>query len=280
MTPSKLTPATDRPHRPPLWRAKWLSVVWLTSLCLLLLLAACRADREAWDRIQESGVLRVGIDPTFPPFALDEGGTLTGIDVDLARALAAEMGLAAQFTYFGYDGLYDALSTGQVDVLISALVVAPERTRDFAYSGPYYDAGQVLIVPADTTDIASTDDLDEQRLAVELGALGHVEVLGLQRNRPALSVQTYGGVAEALDAVAAGEAEAALVDSVSGRLYLKERPASARPLTRLAQAVTSEPYAVVVRIEDRTLLNEINGALQRLSTAGELDGILNRWLGP
>jgi len=190
------------------------------------------------------------------------------------------MGLAAQFTYFGYDGLYDALSTGQVDVLISALVVAPERTRDFAYSDPYYDAGQVLIVPADTTDIASTDDLDEQRLAVELGALGHVEVLGLQRNRPALSVQTYGGVAEALDAVAAGEAEAALVDSVSGRLYLKERPASARPLTRLAQAVTSEPYAVVVRIEDRTLLNEINGALQRLSTAGELDGILNRWLGP
>lgn len=279
MTPLKLTPATDRHHRLPTWRRQWLTIVWLLTLALLLL-AACRADREAWERIQQSGVLRVGVDPTFPPFALDDGGTLTGIDIDLARALAAEMGLTAQFTYFGYDGLYDALTTEQVDVLISALVVAPERMGDFAYSDTYYDAGQALIIPADSAGITSADELEGQRLAVELGALGHVEALALQRARPSLSVQTYGGVNEALDAVAAGEADGALVDGVSGRLYLKERPATARPLLRLPQPVTTEPYAVVVRIEDRTLLAEINGALQRLSAAGELDAILNRWLGP
>ncbi len=224
-------------------------------------------------------MLRVGVDPTFPPFALDDAGSLAGIDIDLAHALAAEMGLTAQFTYFGYDGLYDALSTMQVDVLLSALVVAPERTRDFAYSDPYYDAGQVLIVPANV-EIASADDPELETLAVELGALGHVEALALQQARPSLHVQTYGGVNEALNAVVAGEADAALVDGVSGRLYLKDLPATARPLVRLPQPVTTEPYAVVVRIEDRTLLSEINGALQRLSAAGELDGILNHWLGP
>ncbi len=277
MTPSEPTPATDRPHAPRAAQRKWIAIIGLLGLGLLL--SACRADRESWERIQQSGVLRVGVDPTFPPFALDVEGSLTGIDVDLARALAAEMGLTAQFTYFGYDGLYDALSTEQVDVLLSALVVAPERTRDFAYSDPYYDAGQVLIVPADSS-IATADDLDAQRLAVELGALGHVEALAWQSARPALRVQTYGGVDQALDAVAAGEADAALVDGVSGRLYLKEHPATARPLIRLPQPVTTEPYAVVVRIEDRTLLAEINGALQRLSAAGELDAILNRWLGP
>ena len=277
MTRLKSIPATDRHLRRPIeWRTR-LAVVGL--LCLGLLLSACRVDRESWTRIQESGVLRVGVDPTFPPFALDDAGSLAGIDIDLAHALAAEMGLTAQFTYFGYDGLYDALSTMQVDVLLSALVVAPERTRDFAYSDPYYDAGQVLIVPANV-EIASADDPELERLAVELGALGHVEALALQQARPSLHVQTYGGVNEALDAVVAGEADAALVDGVSGRLYLKDLPATARPLVRLPQPVTTEPYAVVVRIEDRTLLSEINGALQRLSAAGELDGILNHWLGP
>lgn len=272
-------PAIDRQHRPPARWRKWLLVVSIMTMSLLLL-PACRADRESWARIQQSGVLRVGVDPTFPPFALDDKGTLTGIDIDLARALAAEMGLEAQFTYFGYDGLYDALSTEQVDVLLSALVVAPERTRDFAYSDPYYDAGQVLMIPADESAIATANDLNGQRLAVELGALGHVEALALQHAQPSLQVQTYGGVNEALDALAAGEADAALVDGVSGRLYLRERPAAARPLLRLPQPVTKEPYAAVVRIEDRTVLTEINGALQRLSAAGELDAILNRWLGP
>lgn len=275
----KPMPAIDRQHRPPARWRKWLLVVSIMTMSLLLL-PACRADRESWARIQQSGVLRVGVDPTFPPFALDDKGTLTGIDIDLARALAAEMGLEAQFTYFGYDGLYDALSTEQVDVLLSALVVAPERTRDFAYSDPYYDAGQVLMIPADESAIATANDLNGQRLAVELGALGHVEALALQHAQPSLQVQTYGGVNEALDALAAGEADAALVDGVSGRLYLRERPAAARPLLRLPQPVTKEPYAAVVRIEDRTVLTEINGALQRLSAAGELDAILNRWLGP
>ena len=271
-------PATDRHHRPPRWPNQRLTIVCLITFGLLLLFA-CRADRESWTRIQKSGVLRVGVDPTFPPFALDEGGTLTGIDIDLARALAAELGLEAQFTYFGYDGLYDALSTEQVDVLLSALVIAPERTRDFAYSEPYYDAGQVLIVPADSAN-TSADDLGNQRLAVELGALGHVEALALQRAQPSLQVQTYGGVNETLDAVAAGAADAALVDSVSARLYLKERPTTAPSLFILPPPVTSEPYALVVRIEDRTLLEEINAALQRLSAVDELDAILNHWLGP
>ena len=77
--------------------------------------------------------MRVGIDPTYPPFALADDAGLRGIDVDFAQALAEELGLEAQFTYFGYDGLYDALTTGQVDVLISALVILPEKTKHIAY---------------------------------------------------------------------------------------------------------------------------------------------------
>lgn len=242
----------------------------------LMLAAGCRSDGDSWERIRESGVLRIGIDPTFPPFALADGDALEGIDADLGRALAAELGLEPQFTYFGYDGLYDALATNQVDVLLSALVLVPERTKDVAYATPYFDAGLVLVVPAES-DVAAMNDLSGRTLAVELGALGHVEALEWQKHLDDLTIVTYESTAGTIGAVAGGEADAALVDSVSGRLFLRDQPAD--DLTLLKEPVYSEPYSPAVRIEDRILLMEINEALARLADTGRLDEIINQHLG-
>lgn len=267
MTPLKSMLAIERA-----WR--------FTLLLGLLLLAGCGREADAWERIAASGVLRVGLDPTFPPFALDEEGTLTGIDVDLAQALAQEMGLEARFTYFGYDGLYDALLTGQVDVLISALVIAPERTKDVAYSTPYFDAGLVLVVAEGESAIGGMEDLGGYTLAVELGALAHVTALEWQARLPGMTIQTYPNIEEALLAVQSGGAAAALVDSVSGRLFLRDAAAGDRQLRTLSPPVVAEPYAAAVRIEDQELLAQINSALERMAQSGTLDTMISHQLGP
>ncbi|MCA9968989.1 MAG: amino acid ABC transporter substrate-binding protein [Anaerolineales bacterium] len=248
---------------------------WL--LCLLLLLAAACGGGSTWQQVQARGTLRVGLDPTYPPFELADGIPLEGLDVDLARALAADLGLTAEFTHYGYDGLYDALLTEQVDVLISALVIAPERTADFAYSEPYFNAGQVLILPADAAGIGGMADLDGRSLAVELGAQGHLVATEWARRLPALAVLPHDTPDAALAAVAAGQADAALVDAVSGRLYLKAHPAAA--LRRLPEPITVEPYAIVVRAPDQALLRELNASLARLQASGELARITDDWLG-
>lgn len=245
---------------------------WLLLFCLLAL-AGCQSNNDTWARIQDSGVLRIGIDPTYPPFAVATDSDLWGFDVDLMQAVAAAHELEAQFIYFGYDGLYDALATEQVDVLASALVVQPERTRDFAYSQPYFDAGQVLIVAA-ASPITGPDDLANHILAVELGAQGHVLATTWQRRLPDLTIVPQRSVSEALDAVASGAAGAALVDTVSGRLYLQQTP----HLVRLSPPVESEPYALVVRADDTLLLTRLNDALQALQGSGALDEITRRWL--
>lgn len=289
MTPCKATPATDgrQPSSPRStgYTKVTQRLVALTFLFACLLpLAACQTADSSLAAVRSSGTLRVGLDPTYPPFEVAEGDTVTGLDVDLARELAAGLGTAAQpvtptFTYFGYDGLYDALLTDQVDVLISALVVSPERTRDFAYSHAYYDAGQVLLVPPGSA-VAGTDDLADRRVAVELGALGHVEALALQRTHPNVTVLPYPSADEALSAVAAGEADAALVDSISGRLFLQAAPAANPPLRLLPDPVISEPFAVVVRIEDETLLAELDTQLAQMESDGRLAALVSRWLGP
>ncbi len=247
-----------------------MALVWVA-----LLLAACRGQEDAWQRVQETGVLKVGLDPTYPPFEAADANGVFGLDVDLANALAADSGVQTEFVLFGYDGLYDALATGQVDVLISALVVAPERTKDFAYSTPYFNAGEILIVRQDEENIVRMEDLHGRTLAVELGALGHVEATTWAKRLPNLTVVPYPTADEALTAVINNKADAALVDAISGRLFLQQTGG----LKRTAVPITVEPFAIVTRIGDRRLLSELNNSLARLQTNGKLDDIINHWLG-
>jgi polar amino acid transport system substrate-binding protein len=249
-------------------------------LLLILLLGGCKADGDRWEQIAESGVLRVGLDPTYPPFAVADGDEVYGLDIDLAEALAQEMGLEPQFTYFGYDGLYDALTTGQVDTLISALVVAPERTRDIAYTTSYFDAGQFLVVPIDDHTIAGMVDLAGQTLAVEQGALGHVTALEWQRRLPDMAIAPYPSVDAALEAVADDSAAAALVDHVGARLFMRQATTKLpSPLKLLPDAVVSEPYVVAVRNGDRTLREKMSAGIEKFAKAGVLDQMVDRWLG-
>ena len=241
---------------------------------LLAFIVACKPPDASWERIQETGVLKVGLDPTYPPFEVANENGVSGLDVDLAQALAADLGVEAEFVYFGFDGLYDALAMEQVNVLISALVVAPERSKDFAFSEPYFNAGQVLIVPADNTEIVGMADLDGRILAVELGALGHVEATTWAKRIPDLTVRPYPTGDEALTAVTEGKADATLIDAIGGRLFLKEQPQ-----LQIAQEVTVEPFAIVVRIEDEQLLTRLNTSLENLRQSGELAAIIGKWLG-
>jgi polar amino acid transport system substrate-binding protein len=95
-----------------------------------------------------------------------------------------------QFSYFGYDGLYDGLYTDQVDMLISALVIDPTRTKDFAYSEPYFNAGQVLVSPAGNP-LTRVEELTGRVLAVEVGSEGHVQATLLARQLPNLTIRTF-----------------------------------------------------------------------------------------
>jgi polar amino acid transport system substrate-binding protein len=203
-----------------------------------------------------------------------DGNDVWGLDVDLAEALAQDMGLTTEFTYFGYDGLYDALFTEQVDVLISALVIVPERMKDFAYTDSYFDAGQVLVVK-NGTQIYAPADLNGRSLAVELGAQGHVLATTWQRKVTELDIEAYDSAEEALASLAAGEVDAALVDHVGARLYRGEQSTI---FHLYPQVEAAEPYAIVVRAGDEQLLDQLNQTIRRLKSSGELESITVKWL--
>ncbi len=253
--------------------AQWLSFIGPASL--LITLATCVRADDTWERVRTSGTWRVGMDASFPPFeSVAADGSLVGFDVDLAWALGRHLGVEVQFVAnLPYDGLYDALTVGRVDALISALVVNPARMADYAYSTPYFDAGQVLVVPAGSS-IETMDDLEGSILAVELGSRGDMEARRRARRLPGLTVVPYQTATEALDAVTKRGASAALVDHVSALAALQTDSS----LCILGHPVVSEPYAVAVRRDSPILLQAINQALAQMQADGMLDILVARWL--
>lgn len=267
--------------RPPI--SYLMLAIWNVSFAICI--AACSRPDNTWARVREIGAMRVGMDASFPPFeAVGVDGALIGLDVDLARELGRRLGVKVQFVAnLPYDGLYDALAVGRVDVVISALVVNPDRMADFAYSASYFDAGQMLVVRASSVSpISSGDeegsikemiDLANRSLAVEFGTQGDLEARKWVRRLPNLTIVSHETALDALTAVVEGRADAALVDHVSAL-----GAGSGGDLMIVGEPIVEELYAVAVHRDSRYLLRAINDALADMETDGTLEAMRTKWL--
>lgn len=199
-------------------------------------------------QIQRRGVLRVGLDASFPPFeTLNAQGQVFGLDADIAHAIAADLGVEATFVNIGFDGLYDALKAGKVDILLSGLPADAHLTQDVAYSEPYFNAGLVLVTTR--ADINSLADLAGQSVAVEWGSLADMEARQLRRTIPTLQIDARPDSASVL------QAQIAIVDGVSALL---------NPQMKVAATLSDTWYVGAVTLENQALLQQVNRTLARL----------------
>ena len=120
--------------------------------------------------------------------------------MDIARAIAADLGVEAEFVNIGFDGLYDALLARRVDLIISGLPYDPRWTQDVAYTINYFNAGQVLVVRTDEQAITEIEDLAARTVAVEWGSQAEMEAPAVKpgrwKKRPLRSLRKSRGIVE------------------------------------------------------------------------------------
>ncbi len=258
----------------PISRFKWVLGIMVLAIVLGADVFTAKGtplqpDRT-WAGIQKSGAIRFGMDAGFMPFdGMTATGEFVGIDADLARELARRLGLRAEFVQIGADRLYDTLDAHQCDALISALSPEAARLKDFRYSDFYFDAGLVSVVPS----ASRLDDLTGRTLAVEAGSEGDTRARWLARRTVGLRVLQRDTPEEALQAVEAGQADAALTDTATARQYVARHPA-----LRLGPRQTSAHYTLAVRADSPDLLHALNRALAQVKADGTLERILAQWL--
>lgn len=258
---------------------------WLALAALLVIAAGLAAWRltqpgapfgpqdGTWRRVQINGDLYVGLDPSYPPFAEWTPEQIVGIEADLAREIGRRLGVETHILIMGYDSLYDALYTGNVDMLIAGLHPDSTLTHWVYYSQPYFDAGQVLVSPREEP-VSDMRALDGKTVAVEMASSGDAAARRWARRLRALTVERHLLPQDAMRAVEEGQAAAALVDTVSARLYLPAHPR----LVMAAETTVAEPYVIAMRRGDFRLTAHVERALKAIKADGSLDAIIAHWL--
>jgi polar amino acid transport system substrate-binding protein len=219
------------------------------------------------------GELRIGVDASYPPFAVATADDLFGVDIDMGRALGERLHIPVRFVNMGYDGLYDSLKADQVDLLISALLIDQSRTAEVRYTLPYYNAGLVLVSDAQN-EVSGMADLPTHSLAYEFGSEADQLAARWLRRVPPFDTRPYELPEYALAAVRLKQADAALADATSARLYLRAHP----DWRAVYHYVTDSQYAMAVRIDRGAMWEAVNTALAGLLEDGTVERILKKWL--
>ena len=227
---------------------------------------------RTWERVAASGVLRVAIDPSYPPFEAASGDEVAGFDADLARLVAARLGVSVAFVPTPFDNLYDVLRTRGADATISALTVRPEERGQVRYSQPYLEAGARILVRADAP-FADLPDLAGQTVGAELGSDGDLALRGLARRLPALRRDSsFESGDAALAALLDGRLDGAAFDGVAALTIL-----NAHPELRALPPPDPAPLVVALPRDAAILAPRIDAALADLRADGTLDELTRRW---
>jgi ABC-type amino acid transport substrate-binding protein len=146
------------------------------------------------DQVKQRGTLRIGLEGTFPPFnSKAPSGELVGYDVDIAKAVAAKLGVKPEFVTTEWSGIIAGLQANKFDVIVNQVGITDARKQVLDFSPAYtYSAAQLIQRKDDTRQFKSLDDLKGKKLGVGLGT----NYMDMAKSVPGIDVKTYPGAPE------------------------------------------------------------------------------------
>ena len=261
----------------------------LQALLLVLLLGAgCQAisptggaqaapGNEVLHQILERGTLRVAMSGTQPPLNMKTAsGVLTGLDVELAQALADAMRVELTLVETPFKDLLDDLERGEIDLVISSLTITPARNARVAFAGPYLISGASLLTRADLVDdLARIDDLDtpERSWAALEGSTGQALIVEAFPRARFVPVSDQEAAAEL---IASGEIDGLVTDLPFVHYAIARHPEHA--LASLPAPFTTEPLGIALPPGSPLFANLVQNYLNTLDYTGQLMQMKARWL--
>lgn len=244
----------------------------LTLLLLTLLSPLPSFAQSTLQRVRQSGELRIGTDATYPPFESVEGDDFSGFDIDLANAIARELGVKARFINASFDGIFPALQNGTFDAVMSAVTITPERSASMLFTDPYYDSGQLIAVRKDTQNLNVPDDLKGKTVGVQINTTAQYDL----EKREGVTVAKYNTIDLALLDLQNSRIDAVVGDAPVLKYMLFK---SFRELKTVGRRFTDEKFGIAVAQGGEDLVREMNTALKKIKETGEYDQLHEKWFG-
>lgn len=218
-------------------------------------------------------VVRVATDATWPPFeSIDEDTKeMVGLDIELMKAIGERANFQVEFINVSFDTLLTGMAQCQYDAAISAITITPDRAVDFAFSVPYFAAGQVVVVHTGNPEIAGYNNLSNKVVGVQNDTTGDVEA---QKIEGAI-IKRYDDIELAFQDLMNGQIEAVIADNPLALGIVGKHPDL---LTTVGETFTDENYGIAVCRTNTELVERINVALAELISEGYIDGLTQSWI--
>jgi glutamate transport system substrate-binding protein len=183
-----------------------------------LTLSACSSDDDPGDGGTGDGggdTIRIGIKFDQPGLGFKDGDTYTGFDVSVAKYVAGELGYSEdqiEFVESPSAQRETMLQNGQVDMIFATYSITDERKEVVSFAGPYFVAGQDLLVAADDTSITGPEDLEGKNLCSVTGSTSAQRIK--DEHAAGTNLLEQPGYSECVTALTAGTVDAVTTDDI------------------------------------------------------------------
>lgn len=221
--------------------------------------------------IKAKGELVMLTNAAFPPFEyLGDDQQPAGVDIDVAQAIADELGVELKVVDMEFDGIVPALMAGKGDIGAAGMTVTEERLESVDFSTKYATSSQYMIVKKDS-DIATKDDLKGKKIGVQQGTTGDIYATDEdgENGVEAEEVLRYSNAMGAAMALMSDKIDVVIVDELPAKSIVAENDS----LKMIDEKLTTEQYAIAVK-KDSDLTAEINKVLDKLIADGTIDELI------
>ena len=247
------------------------------GLALALPLAACGGDSDAGGDPGAGGKVVIGVKFDQPGLGLKEGDSYTGFDVQVANYVAKELGYTdVEFKESPSAQRETLLQSGQVKMIFATYSITDDRKQKVSFGGPYFIAGQDLLVKSDNSDITGPDSLNGKKLCSVTGSTSAKKIK--DNYASGVQLQEFDTYSKCVEALNAGSIDAVTTDNVILAGFAAQSQYQGK-LKVVGKPFSEERYGVGIAKGDTELCGKINTALEKMVSDGAWQKALDDTVG-
>ena len=221
---------------------------------MLFLLVGCGKNNNEIVMVTEAG---------FAPYEYYDSGQIVGVDIDIAKEIAKEMGKKLVIKDVSFDSIINEVKTGKADFGAAGISYSEERAEEVDFSINYSVSKQIVIVK-DNSSITNINDIGNKKIAVQLGSIADTYVTDNYKNANIIRQKKY---LAAIEDLKSDKVDAVVMDE----LPAKEIINSNSGLKILDGSLTNDSYGMIVKKGNSEMLSVINKVLDRLIQEGKIE---------
>ena len=249
---------------------KKLLAVLLATTCVVSMAACGSKGNEEAEGGKEK--LIVGTEAGFAPYEYMKGNEVVGIDIDISKAIADELGMELEVKNMDFDGALAEAASGKVDFVAAAVSVSEERKEMMNFSTEYVNSTDVIVVNKETPMVETTGDeidptvLNGKIVAVQQGNIADIFVTNKDNCEPK-EIKRYTKFVQAAEDLKNNKVDCMVMDKFPAEELVKQNDS----LMILDGVLFEDKYAIGVSKKNPELLEKINAVIEKLIEDGKID---------